>query len=89
MEQSQSCSSSCTTLATQYWCVGMKRNGLGLSKYEVYKALQEMKGVKESAVLLAFSVWAADMPSRLRKTRKLRGHVSHGHGRIGKQRKHP
>uniref|UniRef100_A0A673SMQ0 Large ribosomal subunit protein uL15 n=1 Tax=Suricata suricatta TaxID=37032 RepID=A0A673SMQ0_SURSU len=29
------------------------------------------------------------MPSRLRKTRKLRGHVSHGHGRIGKHRKHP
>nr|XP_054343088.1 60S ribosomal protein L27a-like [Pongo pygmaeus] len=28
------------------------------------------------------------MPSRLRKTRKLRGHVSHGHGRIGKHRKH-
>uniref|UniRef100_A0A2K6LK62 Large ribosomal subunit protein uL15 n=1 Tax=Rhinopithecus bieti TaxID=61621 RepID=A0A2K6LK62_RHIBE len=29
------------------------------------------------------------MPSRLRKTRKLRGYVSHGHGRIGKHRKHP
>ncbi|KAI0568102.1 60S ribosomal protein L27a [Pyrenophora tritici-repentis] len=29
------------------------------------------------------------MPSRLRKTRKLRGHVSHGHGRMGKHRKHP
>ena len=29
------------------------------------------------------------MPSRLRKTQKLRGHVSHGHGRIGKHRKHP
>ncbi|XP_054581660.1 60S ribosomal protein L27a-like [Eptesicus fuscus] len=28
------------------------------------------------------------MPSRLRKTRKLRGHVSHSHGRIGKHRKH-
>ncbi|KAE8592240.1 hypothetical protein XENTR_v10018700 [Xenopus tropicalis] len=28
-------------------------------------------------------------PSKLRKTRKLRGHVSHGHGRIGKHRKHP
>uniref|UniRef100_H0ZDF2 Large ribosomal subunit protein uL15 n=135 Tax=Neoaves TaxID=3078114 RepID=H0ZDF2_TAEGU len=28
-------------------------------------------------------------PSRLRKTRKLRGHVSHGHGRVGKHRKHP
>ena len=32
---------------------------------------------------------ATAMPSRLRKTRKLRGHVSHGHGRIGKHRKHP
>uniref|UniRef100_A0A0G4GTI6 Large ribosomal subunit protein uL15/eL18 domain-containing protein n=1 Tax=Chromera velia CCMP2878 TaxID=1169474 RepID=A0A0G4GTI6_9ALVE len=29
------------------------------------------------------------MPSRFQKTRKLRGHVSHGHGRIGKHRKHP
>ncbi|KAK7802025.1 hypothetical protein U0070_022547 [Myodes glareolus] len=29
------------------------------------------------------------MPFRLRKTRKLRGHVSHSHGRIGKHRKHP
>uniref|UniRef100_A0A8C8X250 Large ribosomal subunit protein uL15 n=1 Tax=Panthera leo TaxID=9689 RepID=A0A8C8X250_PANLE len=29
------------------------------------------------------------MPSRLRKTRKLRGHVSHGHGHIGKHQKHP
>ena len=29
------------------------------------------------------------MASRLRKTRKLRGHVSHGKGRIGKHRKHP
>jgi large subunit ribosomal protein L27Ae len=29
------------------------------------------------------------MPTRTKKTRKLRGHVSHGHGRIGKHRKHP
>ncbi|XP_037692250.1 60S ribosomal protein L27a-like [Choloepus didactylus] len=29
------------------------------------------------------------MPSRLRKTRKLRGHMSHGHGRISKHWKHP
>eukprot|EP01147_Barroeca_monosierra_P004023 gene4023-6463_t len=29
------------------------------------------------------------MVSREKKTRKLRGHVSHGHGRIGKHRKHP
>uniref|UniRef100_A0AAY5KYI7 Large ribosomal subunit protein uL15 n=1 Tax=Esox lucius TaxID=8010 RepID=A0AAY5KYI7_ESOLU len=29
------------------------------------------------------------MPTKKTKTRKLRGHVSHGHGRIGKHRKHP
>lgn len=29
------------------------------------------------------------MPKSCKKTRKLRGHVSHGHGRIGKHRKHP
>ena len=25
----------------------------------------------------------------MKKTRKMRGHVSHGHGRVGKHRKHP
>uniref|UniRef100_A0A7E4UZJ1 Large ribosomal subunit protein uL15 n=1 Tax=Panagrellus redivivus TaxID=6233 RepID=A0A7E4UZJ1_PANRE len=29
------------------------------------------------------------MATSKRKTRKLRGHVSHGHGRVGKHRKHP
>lgn len=29
------------------------------------------------------------MASSDRKLRKLRGHVSHGHGRVGKHRKHP
>merc|ERR1711978_270491 len=29
------------------------------------------------------------MSANKKKTRKLRGHVSHGHGRIGKHRKHP
>ena len=29
------------------------------------------------------------MSAGKKKTRKLRGHVSHGHGRIGKHRKHP
>ena len=29
------------------------------------------------------------MTTSKKKTRKLRGHVSHGHGRIGKHRKHP
>ncbi|KAF2115444.1 ribosomal protein L15 [Lophiotrema nucula] len=29
------------------------------------------------------------MPTRLTKTRKHRGHVSAGHGRVGKARKHP
>merc|ERR1711934_672053 len=30
-----------------------------------------------------------NMPTNTRKTRKMRGQVSHGHGRIGKHRKHP
>merc|ERR1712002_505784 len=30
-----------------------------------------------------------EMTTKLKKTRKLRGHVSHGHGRVGKHRKHP
>ncbi|KAG6377527.1 60S ribosomal protein L27a [Boletus reticuloceps] len=29
------------------------------------------------------------MPTRFSKTRKHRGHVSAGHGRVGKHRKHP
>ncbi|KAL4689239.1 hypothetical protein H8957_004149 [Semnopithecus entellus] len=29
------------------------------------------------------------MPSRLRKTQQLRGHVSHSHGHTGKHQKHP
>ncbi|KAI5180220.1 large subunit ribosomal protein L27Ae [Nematocida sp. AWRm80] len=29
------------------------------------------------------------MLTKVSKTRKLRGHVSHGHGRVGKHRKHP
>jgi hypothetical protein len=32
---------------------------------------------------------ATAMPFRLRKASKLQGHVSHGHGHIGKHRKHP
>merc|ERR1711920_837186 len=30
-----------------------------------------------------------EMTARLKKVRKLRGHISMGHGRIGKHRKHP
>merc|ERR1712018_51745 len=30
-----------------------------------------------------------EMATNKKKTRKLRGHVSHGHGRVGKHRKHP
>mmetsp|Transcript_2382 Transcript_2382/g.1712 ORF Transcript_2382/g.1712 Transcript_2382/m.1712 type:complete len:148 (-) Transcript_2382:59-502(-) len=29
------------------------------------------------------------MTARLRKQRKMRGHVSNGHGRVGRHRKHP
>ncbi|XP_028341498.1 60S ribosomal protein L27a-like [Physeter macrocephalus] len=48
---------------------------------------QNGKGMHSSLVS------AADMPSSIRKARKLRGHVSHSHGRgrgrIGKHWKHP
>lgn len=40
-------------------------------------------------VFCASFAGAADMPSRLRKTWKLPGNVSHGHGCLGKHRKHP
>merc|ERR1711879_362627 len=36
-----------------------------------------------------FFCLSATMSKNKKKTRKLRGHVSHGHGRIGKHRKHP
>ncbi|KAM6937907.1 large ribosomal subunit protein uL15 [Xenentodon cancila] len=34
-------------------------------------------------------VYECFQPTKKSKTRKLRGHVSHGHGRVGKHRKHP
>merc|ERR1711974_217236 len=36
-----------------------------------------------------FIVVVSTMPSTLSKNRKKRGHVSAGHGRVGKHRKHP
>ncbi|XP_068872896.1 large ribosomal subunit protein uL15 [Aphelocoma coerulescens] len=47
-----------------------------------------LPALARAAPFLSFA-HAGKMPSRLRKTRKLRGHVSHGHGRVGKHRKHP
>src|SRR3984957_3576684 len=40
-------------------------------------------------MLTEFFFFGQIMPTRLSKTRKHRGHVSHGHGRVGKHRKHP
>merc|ERR1711976_620768 len=40
-------------------------------------------------LLPAFYVTIIMSINKRKKTRKLRGHVSHGHGRIGKHRKHP
>ncbi len=43
-----------------------------------------------SFLLLHYSLQTfANMPTRLKKSRKKRGHVQMGHGRIGKHRKHP
>ncbi|XP_053567869.1 60S ribosomal protein L27a-like [Bombina bombina] len=46
-------------------------------------------GLKQVNNYGALFLVAVDMPTKLRKTRKLRRHVSHGHGHISKQRKHP
>lgn len=40
-------------------------------------------------ILHCFSSMKNHQSTNKKKTRKLRGHVSHGHGRIGKHRKHP
>nr|XP_025730129.1 60S ribosomal protein L27a-like [Callorhinus ursinus] len=58
----------------------------------VFLQMQGADGAKSKEMpehLESFPVWAADMPSRLNKTQKLRGHVSHSHGLMGKHRKHP
>ena len=34
-------------------------------------------------------IFSCKMPTRFAKNRKKRGHVSAGHGRVGKHRKHP
>jgi large subunit ribosomal protein L27Ae len=39
--------------------------------------------------LFSFLLFCRNMPTRDHKNRKKRGHVSAGHGRIGKHRKHP
>ncbi|XP_052028138.1 60S ribosomal protein L27a-like [Apodemus sylvaticus] len=49
-----------------------------------YAEKPSLKKLKNTSFLSATA-----LPSRLRKTRKLRGHVSHGHGRIGKLHSHP
>ncbi|XP_050362969.1 60S ribosomal protein L27a [Nymphalis io] len=41
------------------------------------------------SLFLKFLLKSGNMATSKKKTRKLRGHVSHGHGRIGKHRKHP
>jgi hypothetical protein len=45
--------------------------------------------IKNFIVKLALTELKDLMATTKKKTRKLRGHVSHGHGRIGKHRKHP
>ncbi|KAJ8777140.1 hypothetical protein J1605_014523 [Eschrichtius robustus] len=46
-------------------------------------------GARETLQRPSSFISAADVPSGLRKTWKLRGHLSHGHGCISKHWKHP
>ncbi|XP_041526692.1 60S ribosomal protein L27a-like [Microtus oregoni] len=72
-------------------CEGVDKGKLELLKVmsthriKIDKVLDFLKQKIEYSSFLS----ATTVPSRLRKTRKLRGHMSHGHGRSGKHRKHP
>ena len=46
-------------------------------------------GVSNDSALTLLYALENEMPTRFSKTRKHRGHVSAGHGRVGKHRKHP
>lgn len=52
-------------------------------------ALQGTAFLQWSSILTFFIDQDLEMPTHLSKTRKHRGHVSAGHGRVGKHRKHP
>jgi large subunit ribosomal protein L27Ae len=47
-----------------------------------------MVAEEQKKIKFFFTLFEA-MPTHLSKTRKKRGHVSAGHGRVGKHRKHP
>ncbi|GAB0092062.1 zinc transporter 1 [Sergentomyia squamirostris] len=54
---------------------------ISLSNINEVTASQELRKFRSEPQIVSHQ--------KRRKTRKLRGHVSHGHGRIGKHRKHP
>ncbi|EYC27480.1 hypothetical protein Y032_0009g752 [Ancylostoma ceylanicum] len=60
----------------------------GTTLYFQYEVPNILHHVELSPQIPARQVFEG-MAHAKRKTRKLRGHVSHGHGRIGKHRKHP
>ncbi|KAK0135761.1 60S ribosomal protein L27a [Merluccius polli] len=64
-----------------FWGGGSGVQGVVVVVSEVFGS-----GGTEGDTLVPSSMWD---PTKKTKTRKLRGHVSHGHGRIGKHRKHP
>ena len=52
--------------------------------------MKHVTNISSFPLLQLFSLQTSfNMPTRLKKSRKKRGHVQMGHGRIGKHRKHP
>ncbi|KAK7868566.1 hypothetical protein R5R35_009462 [Gryllus longicercus] len=72
-------------------CMQLPRNNLRRHKilfaHIILSALCPKRSLLSVFDSLAKSAWK--MSTHKKKTRKLRGHVSHGHGRVGKHRKHP
>ncbi|KAH8167441.1 hypothetical protein CIB48_g814 [Xylaria polymorpha] len=57
--------------------------------YHTVNLRQRLDRTHRLQLCITTTTTTVEMPTRLSKTRKHRGHVSAGHGRVGKHRKHP
>ncbi|KAD4889026.1 hypothetical protein E3N88_21099 [Mikania micrantha] len=69
-------------------CYSMQKAQLGFTFSSIRVTLSSLPSQFSSPPLIT-GVSQGTMTTRFRKNRKKRGHVSAGHGRIGKHRKHP
>ena len=77
----------------KYFHISTSLNVFALvSSYSMMNVHSSMRTVSETSscpTIMSIYRFFTGMTTSKKKTRKLRGHVSHGHGRVGKHRKHP